>query len=131
MGVYEKFFFTILNYSKKLVILRWKIVFSNFLYQQGDPNDRELFQISNYFMWEKHIENAQFLTLSIHTFSITNLEKSLHHSDLPIDIKKLLHIIFQLSVTVYFKRSERADMVLCSCTVYGKISLYFSIILQP
>ena len=46
-----------------------------------------LFQISNYFMWEKNIENTQFLTLSIHTFTITNLEKSLCHSDLPVDIK--------------------------------------------
>ena len=45
------------------------------------------FPISNYFMWEKNIENTQFLTLSIHTFPITNLEKSLCHSDLPIDIK--------------------------------------------
>ena len=35
----------------------------------------------------KNIENTQFLTLSIHTFPITNLEKSLHHSNLPIDIK--------------------------------------------
>ena len=46
-----------------------------------------LFPISNYFMWEKNIENTQFLTLSIHTFPITNLKKSLHHLDLPIDIK--------------------------------------------
>ena len=45
------------------------------------------FQISNYFMSEKNIENTQFLTLSIQTFPIANLEKSLHHSDLPIDIK--------------------------------------------
>ena len=41
-------------------------------------------------MEEKNIENTQFLTLSIHTFPITNLEKSLHHSDLPIDIKKII-----------------------------------------
>ena len=45
------------------------------------------FQILNYFMWEKNIENTQFLTLSIHTFSIKYLEKYLHHSDLLIDIK--------------------------------------------
>ena len=51
------------------------------------------FQISKYFMWEKNIENTQFLTLSIHTFPITNLEKSLHHSDLPID-KKNYYISF-------------------------------------
>ena len=45
------------------------------------------FPISNYFMLEKNIENARFLTMSIHTFPITNLEKSLHHSDFSIDIK--------------------------------------------
>ena len=45
------------------------------------------FQISNYFLWEKNIKNTQFLTLSIHTFPITYLEKSLCHSDLSIDIK--------------------------------------------
>ena len=48
---------------------------------------KSFFPISNYFMWEKNIENTQFLTLSIHTFPITNLEKSLRHSDLPIDIQ--------------------------------------------
>ena len=36
---------------------------------------------------KKNIENTQFLTLSIQTFPITNLEKSLCHLDLPIDIK--------------------------------------------
>ena len=35
----------------------------------------------------KNIENTQFLKLSIHTFPITNLEKSLCHSDLHVDIK--------------------------------------------
>ena len=47
MGIYEKiFFFTILNCSEKLVIVMWKMIFPNFLYQQGDLNDRELlFQI--------------------------------------------------------------------------------------
>ena len=45
------------------------------------------FPISNYFMQGKSIENTPFLTLSIHTFPITNLEKSLHHLDLPIDIR--------------------------------------------
>ena len=35
------------------------------------------FPISNYFMLEKNIENTQFLTLSIHTFLITSLQKSL------------------------------------------------------
>ena len=45
------------------------------------------FPISNYFMKNKNIENTQFLTLSIHTFPITNLEKSLRHLNLPIDIK--------------------------------------------
>ena len=44
------------------------------------------FPISNYFMKEKNIENTKFLTLSIHTFPITNLEK-IHHLDLSIDIK--------------------------------------------
>ena len=86
------FYFTILNFSEKLVILRWKIVFSNFLYQYGDPNFK-LFHVG------KNIENTQFLTLGIHIFPITNLEKSLHHLDMPTDIKKLLHIIFQLSIT--------------------------------
>ena len=32
MGVYEKFFFTILNYVEKSVILREKVIFFNFLY---------------------------------------------------------------------------------------------------
>ena len=45
------------------------------------------FLISNYFMLKKYIENTQFLTLSIHTFPKTNLKKSLHHLDIPIDIK--------------------------------------------
>ena len=45
------------------------------------------FPFSNYFMQEKNIENTQFLTLSIHTFPITNVEKSLHHLDLPVDTK--------------------------------------------
>ena len=45
------------------------------------------FPISKLFHVEKKFENTQFLTLSVHTFSITNLEKCLHHSDLPIDIK--------------------------------------------
>ena len=45
------------------------------------------FPILNYFMWEKNIDNTQFLKLNIHTFPITNLEKSLCHSDLPIDIQ--------------------------------------------
>ena len=52
-------------------------------------------------MQEKYIENTQFLTLSIHKSQITNLEKSLHHLHLPIDIKKLIHIIFQLSITYF------------------------------
>ena len=39
----RNFFLTILNCSEKLVILRWKMVFSNFLYQLGDPNDGESF----------------------------------------------------------------------------------------
>ena len=52
------------------------------------------FPISNYFMQEKNIENTLFLTLSIHTFPITNLEKSLHHLDLPIDIKKCYKSFF-------------------------------------
>ena len=43
--------------------------------------------ILNYFMQEKNIENTQFLTLSIHTFPIINLERLLHHSDFPIDIE--------------------------------------------
>ena len=45
------------------------------------------FPISNYSMWKKNIEKTKFLTLSIHTLPITNLEKSLCHSDLPIDMK--------------------------------------------
>ena len=52
----------------------------------------------------KNIENTQFLTLSIHTFPITNLEKSLCHSDLPIDIKKIENIIFQLSITYFSEK---------------------------
>ena len=77
--------FTILNCSEKLVILRWKIVFSIFLYQWGDHNNSKLLSNFKLFHLGKNIENTQFLTLSIHTFPITNLEKSLYHSDLPID----------------------------------------------
>ena len=46
------------------------------------------FPISNCFMWEKNIEDTQFLILTIHIFPATNLEKSLCHLDLPIDIKQ-------------------------------------------
>ena len=63
--------------------------------------ERFFFPISSYFMWEKNIENTQFLTLNIHTSPTTNLEKSLCHLDLPIDIKKLENIIFQLSITYF------------------------------
>ena len=45
------------------------------------------FPISNYFIQEKNIENTQFLTMSIHIFPATNLEKFLLYLDLPIDIK--------------------------------------------
>ena len=51
------------------------------------------FPISNYFMQEKNIENTQFLTLSIHTFPIMNLDKFFHHLDHPIDIKNY-YILF-------------------------------------
>ena len=46
------------------------------------------FPISNCFILEKNIEDTQFLTLSIHIFPTMNLEKSLCHLDLSIDIKK-------------------------------------------
>ena len=92
MGVYENFFFTILNCSGKWYFLIFYINRETWMTES-------FFPISNYFVQEKNVENTQFFTLSIHIFPITNLEKSLCHSDLPIDIKKLLHIIFQLSIT--------------------------------
>ena len=61
MGICKNFSSTVFNCSKKWVILSWKMIFS----------------ILNYFMLKKTIENTQFLTLSIHTFVITNPEKSL------------------------------------------------------
>ena len=60
------------------------MIFSNSLYQEGDPNDRELFSIFTFF----HVGKTQFLTLSVHTFPKTNLEKFLRHLDHPIGIKK-------------------------------------------
>ena len=41
-----------------------------------------LFEISNYIVQKKNCEITQFLTLSIHTFLITNFKKSLRSSDL-------------------------------------------------
>ena len=43
MGVYEKFFFTILNDVEKSAILREKVLFLNFLYYYGDLNYEETF----------------------------------------------------------------------------------------
>ena len=96
MGIHENIFF---YYFEEFREISNTQLDSNFLYQYGDPNDGELFSNFKLFHVRKNIENTQLLTLSIHTFSKTNLEKSLHHSDLPIDIKKLLHIIFQLNIT--------------------------------
>ena len=66
------------------------------------------FPISNNFMLEKNIENTQFLIPSIHTFQITNLEKSLSHSDLPIDKNKIITSLSQPTGVVLFTnpRSE-------------------------
>ena len=83
----RKFFFTILKDVEKSAVLREKYYFLIFYITREIRTMERLFEISNYIIPKKNCEITQFLTLSIHTFLVTNFKKSLHSSDLPSNIK--------------------------------------------
>ena len=89
MGVYEKIFFHYFERCREICNTQGKSTIFNFFILLGRSElRRDFLKFQNYIILKKNCEITQILTLSIHTFLITNFKKSLHSSDLPSNIKK-------------------------------------------
>ena len=110
-------FFTILNCSDKLVIISWKMVLSNFIYQQGDPNDRQLFFNFKVFHGGKKYWKYSIFDTDYSHISNNKSRKVSPSFGFPYWYKKLLHIIFQLSITNFSEQFKIVKKILIDAHV--------------